>query len=180
MTFLSKLSSVSSITSFLSPPPLSRLCKKQTDPHIRSNQNWSPTQTNSCVCVTLNQTIFIWARYKTGSVRSYNFPFLELTVHTAYSPQHFQDTANEPSLEKREIGSSRLPRRWGSTFSVLHALICPRIKCSPTPNAIWNQVLVSSKTNKWECDTHYRAQSTQVFCVATLRMWECICTTTQK
>lgn len=90
MTFLSKLSSVSSITSFLSPPPLSRLCKKQTDPHLRNNQNSFPTQAIACVSCCTKLSLFEWGTKQAVSVTSQNFPILELTIHTAYSHSTFK------------------------------------------------------------------------------------------
>lgn len=128
------------------------------------------------VCVTLNQMIFIWARYKTGSVRSYNFPFLELTVHTAYSPQHFQDTVNEPSLGNREIGSNWRPRNVGTLFQFfMHWSVREQSALQPPPPS-GTKSWFPGKTNMWECDIHYRVQSTQVFYLATLKTSECTCT----
>lgn len=96
MTFLSKLSSVSSITSFLSPPPLSLLCEKQTDPHISSSQNGFPTQ----ALPPHAAPSALWVRYKPGSVRSYNFPILELTTNIrSLFPWHFEETARKSSIK---------------------------------------------------------------------------------
>lgn len=134
MTFLSKLSSVSSITSFLSPPPLSRLCKKQTDPHLRNNQNSSPTQAISCVSCCTKLSLFEWGTEQAVSVRSQNFPILELTIHTAYSHSTFKKQQVNLLLiirkKKKEIRSNWLTK-CGSTSPVPHALICLKTEYSP-------------------------------------------------